>query len=86
MAKICFLADIISEEETKVSDSKLESTSKNLQKAYDDLLDESWLLASHYASLKKSFQKPSSDFEKLKNENEKLGQKNAELSKENSLL
>ena len=73
------MADIILEEETEVSDSKLESTSENLQKAYDVLLDDSQLLAYHYASSKKSFQKLALDFEKLKNENEKLGQKNAEL-------
>ena len=35
------MADIILEEETEVSDSKLESTSENLQKAYDVLLDDS---------------------------------------------
>ena len=80
------MADIISEEETEVSDSEHESTSENLQKAYDELLDDSQLLASHYASLKKIFQKLSSDFEKLKNENEKLGHRKIELSKENSLL
>ena len=86
VANLGFMADIISEEETEVSNSELESTFKNLQKPYDDILDDFQLLASHYASLKKSFQKLSSNFEKLKNENEKLEQKNAELSKENSLL
>ena len=86
VANICFMANIISKEETEVSDSKLEVTSKNLQKAYDDLLDDFQLLASYYASLKKNFQKLSLDFEKLKNENEILGHSNIELSKENSFL
>ena len=52
---LCFMTDIILEEETEVSDSKHESTSENLHKAYDELLDDSQLLASHYASVKKVF-------------------------------
>ena len=55
IANLYFMANIVSKEETKISDSKLELTLKNLQKSYDDLLDDSQLLASHYASLKKIF-------------------------------
>ena len=69
------MADKILEEETEISDYEHESTSENLQKAYDELLYDSLLLASHYTSLKKGFQKLSLDFEKLKNENEKQGKK-----------
>ena len=64
VANLCFMADIVLEEETKVSNSELESSLEKLQKSYDDLLDDSQLLASHYASLKKNFQKLSLDFEK----------------------
>ena len=49
-------------------------------------MDNSQLLASHYASLKKNFHKLSFDFEKLKIENQKLGHKNSELLKENDTL
>ena len=73
------MTDIVSEEENEVSDSKLEPTFENLQKSYDDILDDSQLLAYHYASLNKKFQKLSSDFEKFKIENEELGNKNSEL-------
>ena len=41
VANIYFIADIISEEETEVSDSELELIFENLQKAYDELLDDS---------------------------------------------
>ena len=40
------MGDIISEKEPEVSNSELEITSKNLQKVYDELLDDSQLLAS----------------------------------------
>ena len=86
VANLCFMADIISEEETEVSDFELNITYENLQKAYDELLDNSQLLASHYTSLKKNFQKLSLECEKLKGENKKLGQRNTELLDENSLL
>ena len=49
------MPDIILEEETEVSDSDLEVTYENLQKAYDDLLDDSQFLAFHYASVKSNF-------------------------------
>ena len=51
------MVDIPSEEETEVSDFEPELTFENLQKAYDELLDDSQSLASHYASLKKNFRK-----------------------------
>ena len=73
MANLCFIANMISEEETEVSDSEPELTFENLQKAYDELLDDSQSLASHYAALKKNCQKLSLEFENLKNENEKVG-------------
>ena len=41
VANLYFMADIISEEETDVSDSEPELSSENLQKAYDKLLDDS---------------------------------------------
>ena len=86
VTNLYFMANIVLEEETEVSDSELELTLENLQKSYDDLLDDSQLLASHYASLKKNFQKLSSDFKKLKIENEKLGNKNSELLEQNGIL
>ena len=49
------MADIVSEEETEVNDSKPELTFENLQKAYDELLGDSKSIASHYAYLKKDF-------------------------------
>ena len=49
-------------------------------------MDDSQTLASHYASLKKNFQKLSFEFEDLKNEKEKLGQEKSELLKENTLF
>ena len=51
------MADIALDEETEVHDSKPKLTFENLQKAYDELLDDSKSLASHYASLKKEFSK-----------------------------
>ena len=70
-----FMADIVSDEETKVIETEPEPklSYDDLQKAYDELLDDSQILASHYASLKKNFQKLSFKFENLKNENPKLG-------------
>ena len=81
MANLYFMADIISKKETKVSDSEPELTFENLQKAYDELLDDSQSLTSHYASLKKNFQKLSLEFENLKNDNEKLGHEKVKLLK-----
>ena len=75
VANLCFMADIISEEETEVFDSEPELTFENLQKAYDELVDNSKSLAFHYASLRKNFQKLSLEFENLRNENEKVGDK-----------
>ena len=49
-------------------------------------MDDSQTLSSHYASLKKNFQKLSFEFEDLKNEKEKLGQAKSELLKENTLF
>ena len=41
---------------------------------------------SHYASLKKNFQKLSLEFENLKNDNEKLGHEKIKLLNDNTLL
>ena len=49
------MAGIVSYEKTEVNDYESELTFENLQKAYDELLDDSKSLASHYASLKKYF-------------------------------
>ena len=67
------MADVVSEKETKVLDFEPKLLYGDLQKAYDELLDDSQTLASHYALLKKNFQKLSLEFENLKNEKEKLG-------------
>ena len=50
------MVDIVSNEETEVIDSKSKFSYDDIQKAYDELLDDSQTLSSHYASLKKSFQ------------------------------
>ena len=42
------MADIVSEEETEVLDSKPELSFSDLMKAYDELLDDSQTLTSHY--------------------------------------
>ena len=63
VANLYFMADIVSEEETEVNDSDPALTFEILQNAYDELLDDSKSLASHYASLKKDFLKLSLDFE-----------------------
>ena len=55
MANLYFMVDIISKEETEVSGFEPKLTFENLQKAYDEFLDDSQSLASHYASLKKNF-------------------------------
>ena len=86
VANLCFMANIVSKKEIKVLDSEPELSYNDLIKAYDELLDDSQMLASHYALLNKNFQKLSCEFEKLKDKNEKLGRINTELSKENSLL
>ena len=41
IVNLCFMANIISEEKIKASNSEVELKSENLQKAYDDLLDDS---------------------------------------------
>ena len=54
---LCFMADIILEEEIEVCDFEPKLSYDDLQKAYDELLDDSQILASHYAFLKKKFSK-----------------------------
>ena len=49
------MADIFSNEETEIIDSEPELPYDDLQKAYDELLDDSLTLSSPYASLKKNF-------------------------------
>ena len=61
------MADIVFEEENEVLDFEPELLYDDLMKAYDELLDDSQTLASHYASLKKNFQKWSLELENLKN-------------------
>ena len=51
-------------------------------KAYDELLDDSQTIASHYVSLNKNFQKLFLELENLKNEKEKLGHEKTKLLKE----
>ena len=51
------MADIVLDEENEVNDFEPELSFENLQKAYDELLDDSKSLTSHYASLKKDFRK-----------------------------
>ena len=41
VANLCFMADIVSKEETEVLDSKPELSHNDLMKAYDELLDDS---------------------------------------------
>ena len=65
VANLCFMVDIVSDEKIKVTLPKLELSYKNLQKAYEELLDDSQTLFSHYASLKKNYQKLSLDFKNL---------------------
>ena len=86
VVNLCFMADIVSKEEIEVLDSEPKLSYDDLQKAYDELLDDSQTRASHYTLLKKKFQKLSLEFENLKNEKENLGQEKFELLKENSLL
>ena len=62
------MAHIVFEEKTEVLDFEPELSYDDIQKAYDELLDGSQTLTSHYASLKKIFQKLSLEFENLKNE------------------
>ena len=78
-ANLYFIADIVSDEETKVIDSELELS-------YDGLLDDSQIFSSHYTFLKKSFQKFSLEFENLKSNKEKLRHEKDELLKENTFL
>ena len=86
IANLCFMANIISDEETEVHDSEPNLTFENLQKAYDELLDDFKSLTSHYASLKKDFRKLSLEFEKLKIEKETIGHKKERLQNDNILL
>ena len=76
------MVDIVSNEETEVIDSKSKFSYDDIQKAYDELLDDSQTLSSHYASLKKL----SFEFENLKSEKKKLRHEKDELLKENTLL
>ena len=41
VANLCFMADIVSDEETEVTKTELELSYDDLQKAYDELLDDS---------------------------------------------
>ena len=66
VANLCFMADIVSKEEIEVLDSEPKLSYDDLQKAYDELLDDSQNLASNYALLKNNFQKLSLKFENLK--------------------
>ena len=56
------MANIVSNEETEVMPSEPKLSYDDLQETYDELLDDSQILSSHYASLKKNFQKLSLDF------------------------
>ena len=47
VANLCFMVDIVSNEETE-----LEHSYEELQKAYDELLYDSRMLSSHYTFLK----------------------------------
>ena len=84
VANLCFIAYIVFEEETKVTLPNPKFSYHELQKAYDELLDDFQTLSSHCASLEKSFQKLSFDLKNLESEKEKL--KKDELLKENNLL
>ena len=86
IANLCFMVDIVSDEEIDVYDSEPKLTFENLQKAYDELLDNSKSLSSHYGSLKNDFHKLSLDFKKLKIEKEKVGYENDKLQNDNVLL
>ena len=79
VANLYFMIDIVSNAETKVIEIGPKPSYDDLQKAYDELLDDSQTLASHYASLKKSFQNCPFEFENLKNQKKKLGQEKIEL-------
>ena len=68
VANLCFMVDIVSEEETEVLDFEPELSYDDLQKANNELLDDSQTLTSYYASLKKNFQKLYLEFENLNNE------------------
>ena len=80
------MADIVSKEETEVLDYEPKLLYNDLMKAYDELLDDSQILASHYASLRKNLQKLTLEFENLKIGNEKLGHEKINLLNENILL
>ena len=80
------MANIISDEETEVMDSEPEPSYDDLQKAYNELLDDSQMVSSHYFSLKNSFQKLFIEFENLMTKKEKLKHEKYTLLKEKSLL
>ena len=86
VANLYFKADIVFDEETKVMPSELELSYDDLQKAYYEFLDDSQILSSHYASLKKNFQKLYLEFKNLELEKEKLRHRKDELLKGNNLL
>ena len=66
------MVDIVSDEEIELTFPEIEPSYDELQKAYDELLDDSQMLPSHYAFLKKSFQKLSLEFKNPELGNEKL--------------
>ena len=80
------MADIVSNEETEITLPKPKISYEELQKAYDELLDNSQILSFHYASLKKSFQKLSPEVKNLKSEKEKLRHEKDMILNENNLL
>ena len=66
VTNLCFMADIVSDEEIEVMNYEPKPSYDDLQKAYDELLDNSQILSSHYASLKKTFQKLTLEFKTLR--------------------
>ena len=59
------MADIVSDEETEVILFEPELSYNDLQKAYNELPDDSQILSFHHASLNKNFQKLSLEFKSL---------------------
>ena len=57
VANLCFMVDIVSNEEIDVMDFEPKPSYDDLKKAYDELLRDSQTLSFHYSFLKKSFQK-----------------------------
>ena len=81
VVNLCFVIDIVSDEETEVLNYEPEPSYDDLQKAYDEPLDDSQILFSNYAFIKKTFQKLS-----LESKKEKLRHEKDELLKENHFL